>query len=124
MIGVDIIEKNVQMTSWHNRSLIHCLLVNPDICNQHIGTTMLKMVMSHRDYVDCKIMAVTSLSKEYNAVVGFECFRAFFDKFKFQVMKKQKKRKKEITMLIQLSSRKVKCYILNRLIFLVRLVNF
>ena len=37
VVGVAIIEKDVQMSSGSNRSLIHFLLVNLDISLQHIG---------------------------------------------------------------------------------------
>ena len=87
VVGVTIIEKDVQMTSGNNRSLIHYLLVNPDVRLQHIGTAMLKMIMMKPEYVNCKIMAVTKLCHEYNGIVGMEYTDTFFEKFKFTVMK-------------------------------------
>ena len=59
VVGVAIIEKDVQMTSGNNRSLIQYLLVNPDTRLQHVGTAMLKMIMIQPEYVDREIMAVT-----------------------------------------------------------------
>ena len=62
MVGVAIIEKDVQINSGKNRSLIHYFMVNPDICTQHIGTAVLKVIMTQQEHVGRKIMAVTRLS--------------------------------------------------------------
>ena len=59
MVGITIIEKNVKKPSGPNCSLIHYLLVHPDVCNQHIGTAMLIIIMRKRDYVDRTIIAMT-----------------------------------------------------------------
>ena len=101
VVGVAIIEKDVQMTSGKNRPLIHYFIVKPDICTQHIDTAMLKIIMRQRAYVDCKIMAVTKLSHQCNGIVGMECLDTFFEKFKFTAMKKKGSKRKDITMLMK-----------------------
>ena len=78
MVSVTITEKEVQMSSGPNRSLIHYLLVKPDIYLQDIGTAMLKMIIIQRDFVNHKIMAVTLLSQNYSDVVGCGRFSDLF----------------------------------------------
>ena len=93
VVGVIIIEKDVQMTSGKSRSLIHYFMVKPDICTQYIGTAMLKMIMTQPEYVVRKIMAVTKLNHKYHSVVGMKCTHPFFTKFKFTAMKKKRDQK-------------------------------
>ena len=78
MLGLAIIEKNVVMNSEEERSLIHYLLVNDNIRCENIGTAMLQMIMSQKEYHECNIMCVTKLAIKYQPIVSVEHADTFF----------------------------------------------
>ena len=78
VLGVAIIEKNVVMNSEEERSLIHYLLVHDNIRCENIGTAMLQMIMSQKDYHEHKIMCVTKLAIKYQPIVASETADTFF----------------------------------------------
>ena len=66
-------------------------MVHEDFRQQHVGTAMLKMIMNHKEYHDCKVMLVTYLNHIYKSVVPNEIFAPFYSKFKFEGNKIQSK---------------------------------
>ena len=78
MFGLIIIENNVVMNSGEERSLIHYFLVKDDFRCQNIGTAMLQIIMSHKEYHDRKIMSVTLLNGTYRSIVANETAELFF----------------------------------------------
>ena len=61
IVGVAMIEKNVRMTTGQDCTLIHYLYIKPGIRHQNIGIIVLKTIISQPEYINRKIMAVTSL---------------------------------------------------------------
>ena len=55
IVGVTIVEKTVEMTKGQDRSLIQCVCVLPQICQQNVGTVILKMITSQDEYYNRKI---------------------------------------------------------------------
>ena len=50
MSSVMIVEKNVVMNQGTSSALIHYLCIEPDLCQQSIGTSTLKMVFNQPEY--------------------------------------------------------------------------
>ena len=94
VIALAIVEKDVLMTSGEERSLIHYFLVDADFRFKNVGTAMLKMIMSPKEYCDRKVMFVTNFAKKYSTILNKTRYDEFFQKFSFEVNVKKAKYKK------------------------------
>ena len=87
IVGVAIVDKNIEMTTSEKRSLIHYLAVIDCYCMQHIGTVLSKMIFSQNYSNDRNIMAAKRLSKAFLGIMFGEFHDLFFDEIKFKEMK-------------------------------------
>ena len=87
------------MNSEEVRSLILYFMVDDKFRQQNVGTAMLKMIMSHKEYHDRKVIFVTHLNKKYGYVIALDMYDPFLNKFKFEGNEKKGSTRKETMML-------------------------
>ena len=74
------------MNSGDKGFLIHYIMVDAGFRFKNVGTAMIKMIMSPKDYCDRKVMSVTYLPKNYSEIIKRSRNDEFFKSSHLKVM--------------------------------------